>query len=284
MLNTTPTVEEDVSVTVAAIHRGLQGVDPRQVIDKNSPVPLHYQLEHFLRSGISNGRFAPNETLPTEQELQEFFDLSRTPIRQAIGKLVSEGLVERRRSQGTIVIPHPFQERLSTLSSFTEEAMRAGSVPTSRLIEFSILPAEVDPVLQAHLPRGAEIYRIRRVRSIDGQPRGIIISHLPVAIVPNLKPDIFHEQGPQQSSYYILETLYNMKLTRAEDNIQAVTLDVESAHHLMLPPNSPVLYRDRITFDSDGRLVAHEIGLYHVRYKLEWNGRKVTSFGGEISE
>lgn len=263
-----------------SLHEGLQGVEPRKVINKNSPVPLHYQLEHFLRTGIAEGRFAPNETLPTEQELQEFFDLSRTPIRQAIGKLVSEGLVERRRSQGTVVIPRPFQERLASLTSFTEEAMHAGSVPTSRLIEFSILPVEVDPTLQQHLKPGAEIYRIRRVRSIDGQPRGILTSHLPVAIVPNLKPEIFHESGPQQSSYYILETLYNIKLTRAEDNLQAVTLDVESAHHLQLPPNSPVLHRDRLTYDSDGRVVAHEMGLYHVRYKLEWSGRAVTSFGG----
>lgn len=265
---------------IMTIHGGLQGIEPRKVIDKNSPVPLHYQLEHFLRTGIESGRFAPNETLPTEQELQDFFDLSRTPIRQAIGKLVSEGLVERRRSLGTVVIPHPFQERLSSLTSFTEEAMHAGTVPTSRLIEFSILPVEVDPVLQSHVATGTEIYRIRRVRSIDGQPRGIIISHFPVMIVPNLKPDVFHEQGPQQSSYYILETLYNIKLTRAEDNIQAVTLDVESAHHLQLPPNSPVLHRDRLTYDSEGRVVAHEVGLYHVRYKLEWNGREVKSFGG----
>jgi GntR family transcriptional regulator len=265
---------------IQPLHRGLRDVKPNEVINKNSPIPLHYQLEHFLRAGIKDGRFAPNETLPTEQELQEFFDLSRTPIRQAIGKLVSDGLVERRRSQGTVVIPHPFQESLSSLSSFTEEAMRAGSHPTSRLIEFSILPVQMDPVLPAHLPPHSEIYRIRRVRSIDGQPRGIITSHIPVEIVPNLKPELFHEEGPQQSSYYILETLYHIKLTRAEDNIQAVMLDIESAHHLQLPPNSPVLHRDRITFDSDGRLVAHEVGLYHVRYKLEWHGRAVTSFGG----
>jgi GntR family transcriptional regulator len=265
------------------LHAGLKDVNPTDVIDKNSPIPLHYQLEHFLRSGIAEGRFAPNETLPTEQELQDFFDLSRTPIRQAIGKLVTDGLVERRRSLGTVVIPHPFQERLASLTSFTEEALAAGSVPTSRLIEFSILPVEMDPVLQARLPPGSEVYRIRRVRSIDNQPRGIITSHFPVAMVPNLQPDVFKEYGPQQSSYYILETLYHIKLTRAEDNIQAVTLDNESAHHLQLPPNSPVLHRDRLTYDHQGRVVAHEIGLYHVRYKLEWNGREVKSFGGTHS-
>jgi DNA-binding transcriptional MocR family regulator len=83
-------------------HPGLLSVDPTAVIDKESPVPLHHQLELFLRQGIESGRFPPHETLPTEQELQEYFGLSRTPIRQAIAKLTTDGLVVRHRSQGTI--------------------------------------------------------------------------------------------------------------------------------------------------------------------------------------
>jgi DNA-binding GntR family transcriptional regulator len=44
-------------------------------------MPLHYQLERFLREGIENGRFPAHSTLPTEQDLQEHFELSRTPSR-----------------------------------------------------------------------------------------------------------------------------------------------------------------------------------------------------------
>src|SRR4051812_3738938 len=125
-----------------AIHGDLTGVSPHEVIDKRSPVPLHYQLERFLRGGIESGRFQPHSTLPTEQDLQEYFDLSRTPIRQAISKLVADGLVARRRSQGTIVLPRPFVEDLQSLSSFTEEVARHGQQARARLIEFITQPAD----------------------------------------------------------------------------------------------------------------------------------------------
>jgi hypothetical protein len=40
---------------------------------------LHYQLEQFLREGIESGRSPPKQSLLAEQELQDFFGLSRTP-------------------------------------------------------------------------------------------------------------------------------------------------------------------------------------------------------------
>lgn len=265
-----------------SVHPGLVGVIPGSVIDKSSPIPLHYQLELFLRQGIENGRFLPNQTLPTELELQEYFDLSRTPIRQAISKLAAEGLVERRRSQGTVVVPHPFDESLTSLTSFTEEVLRKGHTPQSRLLEFAVLPADHDDMARLNLSPRSQVYHIRRVRYIDGQPIGILLSHLPVAILPGLEASLFSSEGPQQSTYYILETIFHLKLVHATEVIHAVTLGEDDAQLLNLPPNSPVLHRNRVTYDSDGRAVAWERGLYHVRYQLEWTGREVKRFDRSV--
>jgi len=187
------------------VHAKLIDVLPEQVIDKNSPIPLHYQLERFPREEIGHGRFQPRETLPAEQELQEYFDLSRTPVRQAVSNLANGGFVMRRRSQGTVVLPRAFEEELQSLSSFTEEVIRQGKTPRAELIQFQVQTADQDDVEQLGVAREAQIFQIMRLRFIDADPVGFITSHIPVATVPRLRAEDFQNEGPQQSTYYILE-------------------------------------------------------------------------------
>lgn len=263
-------------------HPGLVDVVPGDVVNKSSPVPLHYQLEQFLRHGIETGRFAPNSTLPTEHELQQFFHMSRTPVRQAISKLAADGLVERRRSLGTIVSPHPFDESLTALTSFTEEVQRKGQTPRTRVIEFQVRQADQEDLTRLKLEAGAQVYHIRRLRLINEKPVGLTLSRLPVALLPGLDMRTFTEAGEQQSTYNILERVYRLKLTQATEVIYATKLDQESAELLRLPPQSAILMRDRVTYDSDQRAVAWERGLYHVRYRIEWAGRGLQSLQGSV--
>lgn len=260
------------------VHPGLVDIVPGDVINKSSPIPLHYQLEQFLRKGIETGRFPPNSTLPTEQELQLYFDMSRTPVRQAISKLAADRLVERRRSLGTIVNPHRFDESLTALTSFTEEVQRKGQQPRTRVIEFQIRQADQDDITRLHLQPGAQVYHIRRVRFISEKPVGLTISRLPMALLPGLEAKTFTEAGEQQSTYNILERMYQLKLVRADELIYATKVDDEAATLLDLPPQSAILLRDRVTYDSDDRAVVWERGMYHVRYRIEWTGRGVQAF------
>jgi GntR family transcriptional regulator len=263
-----------------SVHPGLLGVNADSVIDKNSPIPLHYQLEQFLRRGIESGRFQPNQTLPTEYELQQYFDLSRTPIRQAISKLVADGLVQRRRSQGTIVVPQRFDEALRTLTSFTEEVQSKGQVPRTRLLEFSMQPAEQDDYHNLALKPGDMIFAIRRLRFINDQPVGLIQSRLPAPLMPDLRREVFQEEGPYQSMYYVLENVCGLRPVRAREVLAGVNLSAEEADLLDLPHGTAVLQRSRISFDAEDRPIALERGLYHVRYQIELTGREGLRFEG----
>jgi DNA-binding GntR family transcriptional regulator len=59
------------------------------------------------------GMILKNEIRPgdaiLETELAEKLNISRTPVRQALGRLVAEGLLEKRRKKGC-VIPFPTPE------------------------------------------------------------------------------------------------------------------------------------------------------------------------------
>lgn len=266
------------------IHKGLENIAPEDVINKDGPMPLHHQLEQFLREGIDDGRFPANERLPTEQELMSFFGLSRTPVRQAFAKLTASGLVMRKRSLGTIVLPQRFEERLSSLSTFTQEVERRGQVPRAYLAQFVVQTADPKRIKHLNLTQGAKVYFVQRVRYIDDIPVGVLNSYIPVSVAPYLLQTDFKETGPEQSIYYVLKSRHNIKLVRATETFRAVLLDRKTAALLDYPPNSPFLLRSRIAYDETNRPIAYENGYYSVSYRIEWEGEEIASVDNFITD
>lgn len=74
-------------------------------IDPSLPIPLYYQLKKLLQNQIENGELRPGDKVLTEAELCERYDISRTPVRQALLELVSEGMLIRKAGRGTFVVP-----------------------------------------------------------------------------------------------------------------------------------------------------------------------------------
>ena len=70
-----------------------------QIADRE-PVVNHIYRE--LRQAILQGRFPPESRL-IETKLAELLNVSRTPVREAVLKLESEGLVKRVRGKGLLV-------------------------------------------------------------------------------------------------------------------------------------------------------------------------------------
>jgi DNA-binding GntR family transcriptional regulator len=61
-------------------------------VEAISPRPLHNEVADRLRELITRGELSPGERL-NERVLTERFGISRTPLREAVKILSSEGLV-----------------------------------------------------------------------------------------------------------------------------------------------------------------------------------------------
>jgi len=61
----------------------------------NSKIPLYLQIKEHLRAQVLSGRLPPGTMLPSEEELGKIYGVSRPTVRQAIGELEREGLLER---------------------------------------------------------------------------------------------------------------------------------------------------------------------------------------------
>jgi GntR family transcriptional regulator of arabinose operon len=86
-------------------------------LNKESPIPLHVQLLNELRRAILAGELQPHTRVPSEPELLETLNISRTTIRQAWQAAEDEGLLYRVRGKGTY-IAEPGGARTSQLVGF----------------------------------------------------------------------------------------------------------------------------------------------------------------------
>lgn len=60
------------------------------MIDKQSPIPIYFQIEALIDKQIKDGVLRPGEALPSEREFASEYGVSRMTIRQGITNLVQQ--------------------------------------------------------------------------------------------------------------------------------------------------------------------------------------------------
>lgn len=73
-------------------------------IDRSVPIPIYFQLKSLILRKIEQNEYRPGDRLPTEAEFCERYNISRTPVRQALLELVQEGMLSRIPGRGTFVL------------------------------------------------------------------------------------------------------------------------------------------------------------------------------------
>ena len=172
-------------MTQGAVYREL---DIR--LDRGSSVPLYHQLSQSIEQAITSGELAPGDRLENELSLTTRLGLSRPTARQAIQELVKKGMLVRKRGVGTQVVRSQFR-RDERLSSLNEDLAKAGRVPSSRLLDFSVGPLDDDvrDALDAADVTEGDFVTIRRLRLADEVPLAILTNYLP-ARFDITRPDV----------------------------------------------------------------------------------------------
>ncbi len=234
-------------------------------LKRNHPLPLYAQLYETLRADIYAQRLKPHEQLPSERELCAQFRVSRMTVRQALFSLTRDGLIYSRVGKGTFVGEPKIDQQLKTLTGFSQEMSSRGSAPSSRVVEAKIQAVSADLAEVIHIPVGAEIVLLTRVRLADRVPLAIETVHLPHYLCPNLLSHDFSTE----SLYDVLEREYGYRLTRAEQTIEAALANPREIATLQLIPPAPVLVMERLTFTNQDVLIEHVQSTYRGdRYKF----------------
>ena len=116
-----------------------------KALDKNTPIPLYFQLEKLSMEEIENGTYPVGGMIPTEKELSQIFDISRTTVRQAIADLVRKERLYRIKSKGTFVArPKISQGFIQSIQSFDEDVRSGGRSPSTQVLELKVVELPVE--------------------------------------------------------------------------------------------------------------------------------------------
>lgn len=216
------------------------------MIDKQSPIPIYYQLEEEIKSMILHQQLKPGDLLPSEREYAEKYAISRMTVRQAISNLVKEGLIYRQKGKGTFVADKKFEQDLSGLTSFSEDMRSRGLVPSNQLIEFDFISGDEQLASILNITPSEKICKIKRVRLANEEPVALETVYTPQKVIGDLSYHDFTE-----SFYDYVEKNLHFKIGFGHQTIEAALATDEETTYLHIQQGSPVLVMQRTTYLQD---------------------------------
>lgn len=148
------------------------------------------QAYEVIRSAIVEGEFAPGERLP-EEDLAERAGVSRTPVREALRRLASEGVVEFVANRGAQVasfsaqdlqelfdlraVLEGFAARLAARNATTEDLAELGRLADAmEALALAPDPAGLDRIAELNNEFHARIVEVAGNRLLAQQVAGLI--------------------------------------------------------------------------------------------------------------
>jgi GntR family transcriptional regulator len=224
-------------------------------------VPKHEQLRGRLAELAA--RLPAGSPLPGERQLCIEHGVSRITVREAIGQLVSEGVLVRVRGKGTFVAERAARSRLH-LASFHEDMRRLGLHPSTAVLDVARLVPPPATRQALELAPGADAWHVRRLRLADAQPMSVDDAWYAASLLPDLD-----RQDLTGSLYTLLAEEYGCTIDRAEQTVRAAEADRLTGVLLGVPTGRPVLVFDRVSY-SAGRPVEHAESTYRGdRYEVQ---------------
>ncbi|HUN63866.1 MAG TPA: GntR family transcriptional regulator [Candidatus Sulfotelmatobacter sp.] len=230
---------------------------PRFLLDQQSFVPYYEQIVAQVRTLITDKRLSEGDTFYSEGEVARMLGISKMPVRQAFQKLRSEGLLVISRGKRPMIgsgkLPWNFQQ----LRGFSEEMRRRGLEPSARVLSLKRKEPDGDVMQALNLQPGDEVYCLKRLRFVEGQPVAVVTSFLPAAIFP----DIDKQNLEGQSLYHVFEQVYKRKLHWAEEVIGAAIANPEDARLLQASAGSAVLLIKEKTYDTQEVAIEYSVSV-----------------------
>ncbi|MFB6467343.1 GntR family transcriptional regulator [Cytobacillus sp. Hz8] len=234
------------------------------MIDKNSPIPIYYQLEELIKGLIEKGELKPGDSLPSEREYAEKYQISRMTVRQAFSKLVNDGYLYRLQGKGTFISDRKIEQPLQGLTSFTEDMQKRGMKPGSQLLDFKIIAASLQIASQLNIQENEPVYEIKRIRLADDVPMAFESTYISANLIKGLTIDIVHK-----SLYSYIEEQLHLRIDHATQIIESSIANQLEAQYLNIKNGAPILLIQRNTFLQDGTPVELVKSSYRAdRYKF----------------
>ncbi len=218
--------------------------------------PLHRQVALAVRRRMESGELPVGSMLPPEIELARQLGVSRHTMRAGLDALVREGLLERRRGRGTMVVRPRIQQSLSRFYSVALEMRSRGARLATRVLARGRLAATDELAEAATVALGidlpADIGYVLRLRLVDEEPLLLETLTFPAERYPWLLSAPSSGDDPAAQPFYDeMARRGGPHVTRAHEVFRPVAASSYEARLLQIAPGAPVFQVDRTSYAGD---------------------------------
>ncbi|MGQ7413113.1 UTRA domain-containing protein [Streptococcus suis] len=203
-----------------------------------------------IKEKIEQNIWQANQEMPTENELMEIYSYSKDTIRKALSLLEMDGYIQKRQGRNSIILDHnlvrkPFVSELKTVSELNRSAHH--QVQT-QLTNLYIVQGQPEVMTELEVDEKTDLYRVSRVRTIDGERLEYEISYFDRRIVPYLSKEV-----AESSIYQYLENDLGLEISHSRREISFRFATEEEKSLLDLAGYDMVVSVTSTTYLADGR-------------------------------
>ena len=239
----------------------------KYIIDKNIPLPLYYQLKQIIINLIDDGVYKEDETIPTEHELIEKYQLSRTTVRQALNELVTEGYLYKRKGVGTFVSStkkiNDQQDIInSTIYKLDKVINRNGYFCKTKFMNVGTVEATPDIAKNLSIDVGEQVWYMDRVRYA-----GIKVAPFSRSYIHKKLLDDFDKDAKEaaQHFYQYLDSK-GLKVSIIREALIPSLPDSEVRKILEVSSKNPIMLVQDIGYAEDGTVIEYSISSLDVTF------------------
>ncbi|QRG68867.1 GntR family transcriptional regulator [Brevibacillus choshinensis] len=212
-------------------------------------------LAEKIEAYINQSGLSAHDKLPSERELSALWDVNRMTLRQAIERLVDEGILYSLHGSGTYVAPRKINRNLWQFLSFSDAMKESGLHTHTTVISFRKMEANKLLAKTFSILLGTEVVELVRIRHVENEPFALETIYLPSCLVPGLE----QHDLEKQSLYAILREVYRIELTKSKQEISITYLTEEEASYLGVAPGDAAICTKVVTATEDKLPVEYTI-------------------------
>ena len=220
--------------------------------------PLYVEVKKKITQSLIQGEWGPGEAIPSEIELANIYDVSQGTVRKAIDDLSAESILVRRQGKGTYVATHNEENiqlrflRLTSRFGLNEKL-------DNQLISFSKEKATNKLAKILNINPSSTIISVTRILTFNEKPLILDVIKIPAQSFRGLTAEMIVENNG--SMYRMYETDFGVRMLRADEKIIAITANSETASHLKVQENHPLLSVERISYTYKNKPLEWRLGL-----------------------
>lgn len=214
--------------------------------DRQTPVPIWYQLYRLLQSRIAVGELPANQAIGTEEDLVGQYRVARSTVRRALNELQRNGWLERQGPRKPLVVrERPVTQEANHITGLFSEGFVSRGRHLGIRVRDARLVTERDIAAQLGCKPGALLARISRTFLADELPVALETAWLPASLFPELL-----SQDLAQMLTTLAETKYGIRYTSARQALRARLATDEEADLLGLKQPVSVMELSRLTLSQ----------------------------------